>query len=65
MLVNILKFPENLKGKNKTSFGIQALQQNLVLISYKNGNSFLCQLQELNKQFVIKSSLMLDTALLK
>ena len=68
LLVNTLKVPDNLKGKNKTSFGIQDLQNHTLLISYKNGNSFLCQLQEMaNKSYVIRSTtlLILDSAIVK
>jgi hypothetical protein len=44
---NILNIPEQYKGKNKTTFCISLfLNTNVLLLSYKNGNTILCQLVE-------------------
>ena len=47
--VNKLNIPEDLKGKNKTSFCLSLIPQtNIFLVSYKGGSSFLCNIHNQN-----------------
>ncbi|KAM3129070.1 hypothetical protein pb186bvf_018848 [Paramecium bursaria] len=49
--VNKLNIPEELKGKNKTSFCLSLIPQtNIFLVSYKGGSSFLCNIHNQNLQ---------------
>lgn len=51
ILINQIVLPEQLKGRNKTSFSIAHFPStNILFISYKNGTSFLAQYEEKPKQ---------------
>ena len=58
--------PEYLKGRNKTSFCLYHFPNTtILLLSYKNGSSFLCQFaeNEKQKQLVILRISVLDAPL--